>query len=75
MSEVYETKKGILIVECDCGIVHKIKHIEETDDLEISSKLDKSKIKTPEKTEIENKEESKKEDGKKEKSRFGFFDK
>ena len=48
MSEVLETKDGIVILECDCGIVHKLKWNEEKETIEAKSSIKKKE--TDEKT-------------------------
>lgn len=41
MAEVTETKDGKVILECDCGIVHKLKYNPETEQIEIKSSISK----------------------------------
>lgn len=53
MAEINETKDGTIILECDCGAIHKIKWNEEKQEIEIKSSIKKNdSIKSDEKKEI-----------------------
>lgn len=41
-TEVYETKNGALVIECECGRIHKIKPKDGTDELEIKTTISKN---------------------------------
>lgn len=65
MSEVYETKNDLVVLECDCGIIHKLKWNNETGAIELKSTVSKPKESK------ENKETNNNEQKEERKSIFG----
>lgn len=62
MITVEETKKGDLIFECECGLIHRLSKNEEGE-IKVRTTYTEKKEKVEEKTEIKEQKTKEKEDG------------